>query len=74
MSNELNSKVSKLEWRVDNHSAQLTRLHNQTSDLRDELHNINRSLLQIKWLALGGAAVLVGDSLGIGSVMKLIGA
>ena len=74
MSNELNSKVSKLEWRVDNHSAQLTRLHNQTSDLRDELHNINRSLLQIKWLALGGAVVLVGDSLGIGSMMKLIGA
>jgi hypothetical protein len=73
MSNELNSRVSKLEWRVDNHSAQLTRLHNQTSDLRDELHNINRSLLQIKWLAIGGAVVFLGESLGVGSMMKLIG-
>ena len=73
MSNELNSRVSKLEWRVEDHSAQLTRLHNQTSDLRDELHNINKSLLQIKWLAIGGAVVLLGESLGLGSLMKIFG-
>lgn len=72
MSN-LEPRVSKLEWRVDNHSKQLTRLHNQTSELRDELHNINKSLLQIKWLAIGGAVVLVGESLGIGNVLKLLG-
>jgi predicted nucleic acid-binding Zn-ribbon protein len=73
MTNELNSRVSKLEWRVDNHSKQLTRLHNQTSELREELHNINKSLLQIKWLAIGAAVVVVGDSLGMGSMMKLFG-
>ena len=73
MTNEINSRVNKLEWRVDNHSAQLTRLHNQTSDLRDELHNINRSLLQIKWLAIGAAVVVVGDSLGLGGMMKVLG-
>jgi len=72
MSN-LEPRVSKLEWRVDNHSKQLTRLHNQTSELRDELHNINKSLLQIKWLAIGGAVVLVGESLGLGNVLKLLG-
>jgi hypothetical protein len=72
MSN-LEPRVSKLEWRVDNHSKQLTRLHNQTSELRDELHNINKSLLQIKWLAIGGAIVLVGESLGLGNVLKLLG-
>ena len=66
-------RVSKLEWRVDNHSAQLTRLHNQTSELRDELHNINRSLLQIKWLALGVGLVIVGESLGLGGMMKVLG-
>jgi hypothetical protein len=73
MSNELEPRVSKLEWRVDNHSAQLTRLHNQTSELREELHNINKSLLQIKWLAIGGAVVLLGESLGLGSLMKIFG-
>lgn len=72
MSN-LEPRVSKLEWRVDNHSKQLTRLHNQTSELRDELHNINKSLLQIKWLAIGGAVVLVSESLGLGNVLKLLG-
>jgi hypothetical protein len=72
MSN-LEPRVNKLEWRVDNHSKQLTRLHNQTSELRDELHNINKSLLQIKWLAIGGAVVLVGESLGLGNVLKLLG-
>jgi hypothetical protein len=69
----LEPRVNKLEWRVDNHSKQLTRLHNQTSELRDELHNINKSLLQIKWLAIGGAVVLVGESLGLGNVLKLLG-
>jgi predicted nucleic acid-binding Zn-ribbon protein len=73
MSTELEPRVNKLEWRVDNHSKQLTRLHNQTSELRDELHNINKSLLQIKWLAIGGAVVVVGESLGLGSMMKILG-
>jgi hypothetical protein len=72
MSN-LEPRVSKLEWRVDNHSSQLTRLHNQTSELRDELHNINKSLLQIKWLALGVGLVIVGESLGLGGMMKVLG-
>lgn len=73
MSTELEPRVTKLEWRVDNHSKQLTRLHNQTSELREELHNINKSLLQIKWLAIGGAVVVVGESLGLGSIMKILG-
>jgi predicted nucleic acid-binding Zn-ribbon protein len=73
MSTELEPRVNKLEWRVDNHSKQLTRLHNQTSELRDELHNINKSLLQIKWLAIGGAVVVVGESLGLGNMMKILG-
>lgn len=73
MSTELEPRVNKLEWRVDNHSKQLTRLHNQTSELRDELHNINKSLLQIKWLAIGGAVVVVGESLGLGHMMKILG-
>ena len=72
MSN-LEPRVSKLEWRVDNHSTQLTRLHSQTSELRDELHNINRSLLQIKWLALGVGLVIVGESLGLGGMMRVLG-
>ena len=70
---ELEPRVNKLEWRVDNHSKQLTRLHNQTSELREELHNINKSLLQIKWLAIGAAVVVVGDSLGLGGMMKVLG-
>jgi len=72
MSN-LEPRVNKLEWRVDNHSAQLTRLHNQTSELREELHNINRSLLQIKWLALGVGLVIVGESFGLGGMMRVLG-
>ena len=72
MSN-LEPRVSKLEWQAQDHSTQLERLHSQTSDLREELHNINKSLLQIKWLAIGGAVVLLGESLGLGSMMKLFG-
>ena len=44
---ELIPRVDRLEWRVDSHSEQLTRLNQQTADLKVELNNINKSLMQI---------------------------
>ena len=70
---ELKPRVDRLEWRVDAHSEQLTRLHQQTADLKVELNNINKSLMQIKWIAVGGAIVFAGQSMGLGNFFKLVG-
>lgn len=69
---DIEPRVTKLEWRVDNHSNQLTRLHNTTSELKEELCNINKSLLQIKYLALGGAVILLGDSIGLTGLFQVM--
>ena len=70
---ELIPRVDRLEWRVDSLSEQLTRLNQQTADLKVELNNINKSLMQIKWIAVGGAIVLAGQSMGLGNFFKLLG-
>lgn len=66
-------RLDRLEWRVDSHSEQLTRLNEQTADLKLELNNINKSLLQIKWIAVGAALVIAGQSMGLGNLFKLLG-
>ncbi len=70
---ELKPRVDRLEWRVDSHSEQLTRLNQQTADLKVELNNINKSLMQIKWIAVGAAIVIAGQSMGLGNFLKLVG-
>lgn len=66
-------RLDRLEWRVDSHSEQLTRLNEQTADLKQELNNINKSLMQIKWIAVGAALVIAGQSMGLGNLFKLLG-
>jgi hypothetical protein len=66
-------RLDRLEWRVDSHSEQLTRLNEQTADLKLELNNINKSLMQIKWIAVGAALVIAGQSMGLGNLFKLLG-
>ena len=66
-------RLDRLEWRVDSHSEQLTRLNEQTADLKLELNNSNKSLMQIKWIAVGAALVIAGQSMGLGNLFKLLG-
>jgi len=37
------------------------------------LDSINRTLLQIKWLVVGGAVVYWGQTMGLFSALKLLG-
>jgi len=70
---EIKPRLDRLTWRVDSHTDQISKLHEQTNDLKSELCLINKSLLQIKWIAVGGAVVILGQSLGVTSIMKLLG-
>jgi len=70
---DIKPRLDRLTWRVDSHSDQISKLHEQTSGLKSELCLINKSLLQIKWIAVGAAVVILGQSLGVTSIMKILG-
>ncbi len=70
---DLKSQVDRLEWRIDLHEEQLRTLTANAEELRSMLDSINRTLLQIKWLAVGGACVYWAQAMGLGEFIKLVG-
>jgi prefoldin subunit 5 len=70
---ELKQQVDRLEWRVDLQDEQLKMLTANANELRGMLDSINRTLLQIKWLVVGGAVVYWSQSMGLFSALKLLG-
>ena len=68
---ELEHRVIKLELRVDDHQEELKKLQDISSDLRKSLAGIEKTLAQIKYLAMGAVAVVVAQSVGIDKAIKL---
>ena len=65
-------RVIKLELRVQDHAEELKKLQDISTDLRNSLSGIEKSLNQIKYLAMGAVLVVLTQSMGITSVLKLI--
>jgi uncharacterized coiled-coil protein SlyX len=68
---ELEHRIIKLELRVDDHQEELKKLQDISSDLRKSLAGIEKTLAQIKYLAMGAVAVVVAQSVGIDKAVKL---
>lgn len=68
---ELEHRIIKLELRVDDHQEELKKLQDISSDLRKSLAGIEKTLAQIKYLAMGAVAVVVAQSVGIEKAIKL---
>lgn len=68
---ELEHRVIKLELRVDDHQEELKKLQDISSDLRKSLAGIEKTLAQIKYLAMGAVAVVVAQSVGLDKALKL---
>jgi len=68
---ELEHRIIKLELRVDDHQDELKKLQDISSDLRKSLAGIEKTLAQIKYLAMGAVAVVVAQSVGIDKAIKL---
>lgn len=66
----LEHRVIKLELRVDNHEADLSKLQDISNALKESLSGIEKTLAQIKWLAVGGAITLIANEVGIIKVIK----
>jgi GTP cyclohydrolase II len=70
---ELENRVTKVEFRLDHHEKTLDALQDSTEDFRNSLHAIEATLSQIKWFAAGALALFFADSVGLGNVIKLLG-
>lgn len=68
---ELEHRVIKLELRVEDHADELKKLQDISADLRKSLAGIEKTLAQIKWLAMGAAVAVFWQSLGLEKLIKL---
>jgi uncharacterized coiled-coil protein SlyX len=66
----LEHRVIKLELRVDNHEDDLKKLQDISDSLQRSLMGIEKTLAQIKWLALGVTFTLVANEIGIIKIIK----
>ena len=70
---DLENRVNKVEWRLDQHNENIKELFDTSEELRVSLSGIHQTLVQIKWFAIGVAIVYLGDQFGLGSILKLLG-
>lgn len=70
---DLENRVNKVEWRLDQHNENIRELFDTSEELRVSLSGIHQTLVQIKWFAIGVAIVYLGDQFGLGSILKLLG-
>lgn len=72
MSEQIEHRVIKLELKVEDHAEELKKLQDISTDLRNSLTGIEKTLNQIKYLAMGAVLVVLTQSMGITNVLKMI--
>jgi hypothetical protein len=65
-------RVVKLEFKADLHSQLIETLQSNSKDLKHSLQAIEKTLLQIKWLAIGAGVVLTANEFGIIKAFKIV--
>lgn len=72
MQEQLEHRVIKLELKVEDHAEELKKLQDISVDLRSSLSGIEKTLNQIKYLAIGAVLVILSQSVGVTNVLKLV--
>lgn len=72
MAEQIEHRVIKLELKVEDHAEELKKLQDISTDLRNSLSGIEKTLNQIKYLAIGAVLVVLTQSMGITNVLKMI--
>lgn len=68
----VDQRLLKLEIIVEGHAEDLRELSNTSKMLKSSLDAIEKTLQQIKYLAIGAAGVLVANEVGITQAIKKI--
>jgi len=69
---DLEQRVIKLEYVTEGHQEELTELKDTSAELRQTLHGIQTTLMQIKWIAIGAGIMYFADSFGVTELIKLV--
>lgn len=72
MQEQIEHRVIKLELKVEDHADELKKLQDISTDLRNSLTGIEKTLNQIKYLAMGAVLVVLTQSMGVTNVLKMI--
>lgn len=67
---QLEHRVIKLELRVEDHADDLKRLQDISDSLKKSLQGIEKTLAQIKWIAIGIIAAYTFQTLGFEKIIK----
>jgi len=72
MSEALENRVVRLEVKTDNHEDDIRELRETSIDLKTTMHSIEKSLNQIKYLAIGALAVVIAQMIGLDKAIKIM--
>ena len=67
------TRILKLEIQSDLHDDELKQLKDKTSAMADSLSSIQRTLAQIRWIAIGAAVALTAKELNLMQVFRFLG-
>lgn len=68
----LENRVVRLEVTQENHGEDIKELRETTLDLKATMHGIDKSLNQIKYLAMGALAVVIAQTMGIDQAIRML--
>ena len=68
----LEERILKLEYRMDDHQAELQKLGDISESLKKSLAGIEKTLAQIKWLSTGAFVAFFAQTIGLDKALKLL--
>ena len=72
MSDQLETRVVRLEVNQANHAEDIKELRETTLDMKTTMHSIEKNLSQIKYLALGALVVIIAQTIGLDKAIKVL--
>jgi hypothetical protein len=70
---DIETRINKMEWTLDRHDESIKELRSVSKELKASLYSIHKTLIQIKWFAVGAAVFVVADQMGLMGLIELIG-
>jgi len=72
MSDQLETRVVRLEVYSKNHAEDIKELRETTIDLKGTMHSIEKNLSQIKYIAIGALVVIVAQTIGLDKALRVL--
>ena len=65
-------RMDRHEWILEQHEEDIKELHDSTVKMAESISSINLTLIQLKWLAYGGALAYLLQSVGFVEAVKSV--